>query len=94
MTSIVDSQCEILINPLGTNVWPGQIIQILNSSGVTWSMAKQLYGVGGPYFIIPLGLLLGMFPTSVQWLVWKAHKMSHPDASADLHYSDTPRLNQ
>lgn len=71
MVSVVDAQREILISPTGTNVWSGQVPQSLNSAAVTWSLAKQLYGVNGPYFIIPLSLILGMVPTTVQWLIWR-----------------------
>ena len=71
MISIVDSQREILISPTGTNVWSGQVVQSLNSDAVTWALAKDLYAFKGPYWIIPLSLLLGMVPTTVQWLIHK-----------------------
>lgn len=71
MISVVDAQREILLDPLGTNVWSGEIIQALNSGAVTWSLAKDLYGPSGPYYIIPLSLVIGMVPTFVQWLISK-----------------------
>jgi hypothetical protein len=71
MISIVDAQRDILLNPIGTNVWSGQAIQSLNSAAVTWSLAKELYSIHGPYFAIPLSLFLGMIPTFFQWLIWK-----------------------
>ncbi|KAI0073510.1 oligopeptide transporter [Panus rudis PR-1116 ss-1] len=71
MISIVDSQREILLNPRGTNVWSGQVVQSLNSAAVTWSLAGKLYSPSGPYFIVPMGLLIGMVPTAFQWLLWK-----------------------
>ncbi|KAJ3557724.1 hypothetical protein NM688_g1317 [Phlebia brevispora] len=71
MVSIVDAQREILLNPMGTNVWSGQYTQSLNSAAVTWSLAKQLYGPHGPYFVIPMGLLIGVGPTLLQWLIGK-----------------------
>lgn len=37
----------------------------------SWSLAKDLYGFKGPYWIVPMSLLLGMIPTCVQWLLWK-----------------------
>lgn len=73
MTSVVTAQREILLRPTGTNVWSGQVTQTLNSAAVTWSLAKQLYGRSGPYFIIPLSLLIGMVPTFLQWLIWKVN---------------------
>lgn len=72
MVSIVDAQREILLSPTGTNVWSGQLPQSLNSAAVTWSLAKELYGIRGPYFIVPLSLVIGVVPTFFQWLIWKA----------------------
>lgn len=71
MISIVDAQREILLSPLGTNVWSGQGVQSLNSAAVTWSLSKELYGINGPYFVIPMSLLIGIVPTFLQWLVAK-----------------------
>lgn len=71
MISVVDAQREILLDPQGTNVWSGGIAQSLNSGAVTWSLAKDLYGRSGPYFIIPLSLIVGMVPTFLQWLISK-----------------------
>jgi len=71
MISVVDAQREILLDPRGTNVWSGQVVQSLNSAAVTWSLAKQLYGRDGPYFVIPLSLIIGMVPTTIQWLISK-----------------------
>ena len=59
----------IHLNTLGFK--SGQAVQSLNSAAVTWSLAKQLYGPDGPYFWIPMSLLLGMAPTTIQWLIWK-----------------------
>ncbi|KAF9460047.1 oligopeptide transporter [Collybia nuda] len=69
MISVVEAQREVLLNPIGTNVWSGQVPQSLNSAAVTWSLAKQLYGIDGPYVAIPMSLLFGMIPTFIQWLI-------------------------
>ena len=84
MTTIVDNQRDILLDPVGTNVWStlpshlcltkprrpmlntfpflgGQTVQSLNSAAVTWSLAGQLYGRGGPYVWVPVGLVI--FPS-------------------------------
>ena len=71
MVSVVDRQREILLNPIGTNVWSGQVTQTANSAAVTWSLAKQLYGFDGPYWIVPLSIVFGMVPTTIQWLICK-----------------------
>ncbi|KAF8814692.1 OPT superfamily oligopeptide transporter [Phlegmacium glaucopus] len=71
MISVVDAQRDILLSPTGTNVWSGQIPQSLNSAAVTWSLAKELYGFNGPYWIVPLSLIIGMVPTTIQWFINK-----------------------
>ncbi|KAF8182044.1 oligopeptide transporter [Pholiota molesta] len=71
MVSVVDAQREILLDPIGTNVWSGQVPQSLNSAAVTWSLAKELYGFNGPYWTIPMALVFGMVPTTIQWLINK-----------------------
>jgi len=71
MTTIVTNQREVLLDPVGTNVWSGQTVQSLNSAAVTWSLAGKLYGRNGPYVWVPVGLLLGMIPTTIQWFIWR-----------------------
>ncbi|KAI6040850.1 OPT oligopeptide transporter protein-domain-containing protein, partial [Pisolithus marmoratus] len=71
MVSVVNAQRSILVNPNGNNIWSGQLVQSLNSDAVTWSLAKDLYGPGGPYFIVPMSLLIGTVPTIIQWLIAK-----------------------
>ena len=71
MVTVVDAQREILLTPIGTNVWSGQIPQAANSAAVTWSLARELYGFDGPYWIVPLSLVIGMVPTTIQWLISK-----------------------
>ncbi|KAF4553282.1 OPT oligopeptide transporter-like protein 1 [Elsinoe fawcettii] len=63
MTIIVTNQREILLDPKGNSVWSGSFVQSMNSQAVTWSLAKQIYGAGGRYLVVPLGLVIGMaFP--------------------------------
>lgn len=74
MISVVDAQRDILLDPIGTNVWSGQVPQSLNSAAVTWSLAKELYGFNGPYWIVPMSLVIGMVPTFFQWLINKVRE--------------------
>lgn len=83
MISVVQSQREVLLSPTGTNVWSGQVPQSLNSAAVTWSLAKQLYGFNGPYWIIPLSLVIGMAPTTAQWMIWKVPSAFLPALKQD-----------
>ncbi|KAF8758283.1 Peptide transporter MTD1 [Rhizoctonia solani] len=71
MASITSSRREVLLNPIGTNVWSGATVQSLNSAAVTWSLAGELYGPHGPYKWVPIGLALGMIPTTIQYFIWK-----------------------
>ncbi|KAI0316557.1 oligopeptide transporter [Amylostereum chailletii] len=71
MVSIVTAQREVLLDPIGTNVWSGQTVQSLNSNAVTWALAKDLYGSNGEYFIIPMALFIGAGAVFIHWLVYK-----------------------
>lgn len=71
MITVVENQREILLDPQGTSVWSGQTVQSLNSSAVTWSLAKYLYSPKGPYVIVPAALAIGVIPTVIQWLISK-----------------------
>jgi hypothetical protein len=74
MVSITGSQRELLLDPTGNNIWSGLQIQSLNSHAITWSLAKQLYGPSGPYFVIPLGIFIGFAATFVHWLINKVNE--------------------
>ena len=85
MVSITGSQREILLEPTGNSVWSGLQVQSLNSHAITWSLAKQLYGPSGPYFVIPLGIFIGFAATFVHWLINKVndHDSRHMMESFD-----------
>ncbi|KAH9051505.1 OPT oligopeptide transporter protein-domain-containing protein [Lactarius vividus] len=51
MISITGAQRDLLLNPTGNNIWSGQ---------------TELYGLSGPYFIIPMGIFIG-FAATVRW---------------------------
>jgi hypothetical protein len=91
MISITGAQRELLLSPTGNNVWTGLDVQFLNSQAITWSLAKELYGPSGPYFIIPMGIFIGFAATLVHWLVNKVktgeylfHAMEGSDATTAL----------
>jgi di/tricarboxylate transporter len=71
MIAITGAQRELLLKPTGNNIWSGQSVQSLNSNAITWSLAKQLYGPSGPYFMIPMGIFVGFGATFVHWLIYK-----------------------
>ncbi|KAH9042869.1 oligopeptide transporter [Lactarius hengduanensis] len=71
MVSITGAQRDLLLDPTGNNIWNGQTVQSLNSDAITWSLAKELYGPSGPYFIIPMGIFIGFAVTVIHWLIGK-----------------------
>lgn len=52
---------------------------------MTWSLAKELYGPHGPYFVIPMGLLIGIVPTALQWLIGKVRPPPSPSYLLSPH---------
>ena len=71
MDWITSSQREILIDPIGNNVWSGQVVQSMNTQAITWALAKEYYSASGPYYIVPLGLLLGACAPVLHWAAIK-----------------------
>ncbi|GAA5866212.1 hypothetical protein JCM8547_007204 [Rhodosporidiobolus lusitaniae] len=61
MKSVISSQREILLDVQGSNIWSGQQVQSFNSQAVAWgALAKHMYGPGSTYFIIPIGIVIGL----------------------------------
>ena len=72
MNSIVTNQREVLLGVEGTNIWSGQNVQSYNAQAVAWGgVGHQLFGAGGTYILIPIGLAIGLFVPIPFWL---AHK--------------------
>jgi OPT family oligopeptide transporter len=59
MVSIVDNQATILKSIEGSNIWSGQNLQQYNSLAVAWSLANDMFSVGGRYQWVTLSFLLG-----------------------------------
>jgi hypothetical protein len=76
MISVTGSQRELLLDPIGNSVWSGLQVQSLNSNAITWSLAKEMYGPSGPYFIIPLGIFVGFAAIFVHWLISKVNEQT------------------
>ena len=85
MISITEAQRELLLDPIGNNIWSGQSVQTLNSNAITWSLAKQLYGPSGPYFTIPMGIFIGFGATFVHWLICKVSELRHGTQGISLN---------
>ncbi|KAI3533453.1 oligopeptide transporter 8 [Colletotrichum abscissum] len=75
MDTIVANRREILLDPIGTQVWSGRKIQSLNTTAVTWSLVKYVYGFGKDgYGWIPLSIVIGAAIPVALWLVSKKYK--------------------
>ncbi|KAJ5933586.1 OPT peptide transporter Mtd1 [Penicillium verhagenii] len=66
MTTIVDSQREVLLSAEGNSIWSGSTLQSMNSQAITWAMAKSMYSLNGNYWIVPMGLVIGLFSPRIR----------------------------
>ncbi|KAM5530628.1 hypothetical protein V8D89_015697 [Ganoderma adspersum] len=78
MISIVNNNRAALIDPVGTRVWSGWIIQGYNSSSVAMgAFGKELFTYGKPYYLIGLAFFIGLsFPIPF----WLAHRLAKKDS--------------
>lgn len=59
MKDVINAQRPLLLSTQGSNIWSGQQVQSFNSQAVSWgALAKEFYGHGSPYAIIPYCKLL------------------------------------
>lgn len=71
--SVVNAQRPILTNPVGSQVWSGANMQSLNTQAIAWSLSRDMFRPSGPYFIVPMGIIVGFgFPV----LHWGLLKLS------------------
>ncbi|KAI9058031.1 OPT oligopeptide transporter [Trametes sanguinea] len=72
MISIVKNNREALIDPLGTRIWSGWIIQGYNSSSVAMgALGKELFAFGKPYYLIAFAIFIGLLFPIPFWIVHK-----------------------
>ncbi|KAI7894354.1 OPT family small oligopeptide transporter [Mucor mucedo] len=59
--SVVNSQREILLDPVGSNIWNGASPQTINSAAITWGAIgpMNMFGPGTDYYIILWAFLIG-----------------------------------
>ncbi|KAH9842362.1 OPT oligopeptide transporter [Rhodofomes roseus] len=71
MQTVVQNERTILLSNEGTRVWSGQQIQSYNANAILWgALGKEIYGPGGPYFIVPLGLVIGLVLPILPWYIY------------------------
>ena len=71
MVSIVDNQFDILTSIEGSNIWSGQNIQQYNTLAVAWSIAGDMFSVGGRYQWVTLAFLLGFVVPFPFWIMYR-----------------------
>ncbi|PCH42585.1 OPT oligopeptide transporter [Wolfiporia cocos MD-104 SS10] len=72
MQSVVRNERSILLSNEGTRVWNGQQVQSYNANAVLWgALGKEIFSPSGPYFIVPMGLVIGLALPVIPWLLYK-----------------------
>lgn len=59
MVFVIDSKRAVLLDGNGNAQWTGTNIQSGNTQAMIWSLTKELYTIGKPYAIVPIGLVIG-----------------------------------
>lgn len=71
MLTIVQNQSAILLSIQGTNIWSGQNIQQFNTLAIAWSIAKDMFSVGGRYQWVTISFVLGFFVPFPFWIAYR-----------------------
>ncbi|CCM02024.1 uncharacterized protein FIBRA_04100 [Fibroporia radiculosa] len=75
MQTVVSSERTILLSNEGTRVWSGQQVQSYNANAILWgALGKEIYGPGGPYFIVPLGIIIGLVLPIIPWYIYNKYR--------------------
>lgn len=59
MISIVNGNRDLLVDSNGNSSWSGATMQSYNTNATSWALANYLYGSGGLYYMVPVGLAIG-----------------------------------
>ncbi|OCH87078.1 OPT oligopeptide transporter [Obba rivulosa] len=90
MITIVDNNRAALLDPVGTRIWSGWVIQGYNSSSVAMgALGRELFSFGKPYYLIAFAIFIGLaFPIPF----WLIHRYSRPGSlvSKLAAYINTP----
>ncbi|KAJ5832835.1 peptide transporter MTD1 [Penicillium riverlandense] len=89
MLTIVQNQAPILLSIQGTNIWSGQNIQQFNTLAIAWSIAKDMFSVGGRYQWVTISFLLGFvvpFPFWIAYKFWPKKIFAYINLSIILWY--------
>jgi hypothetical protein len=74
MQSVVNNERTILLSSEGSRTWSGQQVQSYNANAVLWgALGKEIYGPTGPYFIVPMGIVIGLFMPIIPWVLYRRY---------------------
>jgi uncharacterized oligopeptide transporter (OPT) family protein len=75
MQTVVNNERTILLSNEGSRTWSGQQVQSYNANAVLWgALGKEIYGPSGPYFIVPLGIVIGLGLPVIPWVMYRYTK--------------------
>ncbi|KZS99888.1 OPT oligopeptide transporter [Laetiporus sulphureus 93-53] len=75
MQTVVNNKRAVLLSDEGTRTWSGQQVQSYNANAILWgALGKEIYGPNGPYFIVPLGIIIGLALPIIPWLLYRKYK--------------------
>lgn len=58
--SIVSSHRELLFDTHGNYAWLGAFFQSQKTASTTWALSRDIFSLSGDYYIVPIGLILGV----------------------------------
>lgn len=69
--SVVNTQRDVLLDPVGSNIWNGASPQTINSAAITWGAIgpMNMFGPGSQYYIILWAFLIGFILPVPFWLL-------------------------
>jgi len=75
MQSVVRNERGLLLSNEGNRVWSGQRVQSYNANAVLWgAFGSEIYGRHGAYFVVPLGILIGLALPVIPWVLYKRYR--------------------
>ncbi|RCH96548.1 hypothetical protein CU098_001930, partial [Rhizopus stolonifer] len=69
--SIIQTQRQVLLDPIGNNIWNGASPQTVNAAAITWGAIgpMHMFGPGTDYYIILWGFVIGFIVPLPFWLL-------------------------
>lgn len=90
MRTIVSNNRAILLDPVGSRIWSGWIIQQYNSAAVAMGVfGYDLFTFNKRYWLLPFSIFIGFFFPIPFWVVYKFSKKSSHIARL-MQYLDFP----